>query len=104
MAILSACPQELARWGLLDPGTTTSAIFAKLGIEVAKIGIAAQDPVQGLAHFLAGRAGNAWPEGLPRWIKPSVAETMSRRTRLQTLFIPPHGAGFVDVAAGRLRS
>ncbi len=98
--------ETLARWGLLDHGQSTSAIFAKLGVEVAKVEIAVQDPVQGLAHFLAGHPcdlvvlATHGREGLPRWFKPSIAEAMSRRAHLQTLFIPSHGAGFVDAAAG----
>ncbi len=68
--------------------------------------IASQDPVRGLAHFLAGHPCDLVVlathdrEGLPRWIKPSIAEAMSRRSHLQTLFIPPHGTGFIDATAG----
>jgi nucleotide-binding universal stress UspA family protein len=98
--------ETLARWALLDAGASTSTIFDKLGVEVTKVEISPQDPVPGLAHFLAGHPcelivlATHGREGLPRWIKPSVAEAMSRRAHLQTLFIPPDGNGFVDAAAG----
>ncbi len=98
--------ETLARWGLLDAAAATSAILDKLGVEVAKVEIAPQDPVRGLAHFLAGHPcelmvlATHGREGLPRWIKPSIAEAISRHSHLQTLFIPPHAAGFVDAAAG----
>jgi nucleotide-binding universal stress UspA family protein len=98
--------QTLARWGLLDANESTAAIFGKLGVEVVKVEIEPQDPVQGLSHFLQGHPSDLMilathgREGLPRWLRPSIAEAMARRVHTQTLFIPAHGAGFVDAAAG----
>lgn len=98
----------LARWGLLDASELTAAIFDKLGVEVAKVEIAPQDPVQGLWHFLAGHPSDLivlathGRDGLPRWLRPSIAEAMARRAHTQTLFIPAQGAGFVDEKTGAL--
>jgi nucleotide-binding universal stress UspA family protein len=98
----------LARWGLLDANESAAAIFNKLGVEVAKVEIAAQDPLRGLSHFLAGHPSELivlatrGHDGLPHWVRRSIAEAMSRRTRMQTLFIPAHCTGFVDQAKGEL--
>ncbi|HYA06320.1 MAG TPA: universal stress protein [Xanthobacteraceae bacterium] len=101
--------QTLARWGLLEAGASTAAIFERLGIEVAKVEIGSRDPIRGLTRFLAGHPSDLMVlatqgrDGLPGWFRPSIAEAMSRRARTQTLFIPGHGAGFVDSASGELR-
>ncbi len=98
--------ETLARWGLCEESEPPAAVFEKLGVEVAKVEIEPQDPVRGLARFLAGHPSGLMVlategrEGLPRWIRPSMAEAMSRRSAVQTLFIPPHGQGFVDAQTG----
>ena len=67
--------QTLARWGLLDANESTAAIFGKLGVEVVKVEIEPQDPVQGLSHFLQGHPSDLMilathgREGLPRWLR-----------------------------------
>ena len=100
--------ETLARWGLLSANESTAAIFDKLGVEVAKVEIAPQNPVQGLARFLAGHPSDLMVlatrgrDGLPRWVRPSIAEAMSRRTHMQTIFVPAPSAGFVDAASGAL--
>lgn len=98
--------ETLARWGLADASATTATVFAQLGIAVVKVEITAEDPAGGLWRFFTGHPGGLLVlatrgrEGLPRWIRPSVAETMSRRVHTQTLFIPPYSAGFVDEKTG----
>jgi nucleotide-binding universal stress UspA family protein len=100
--------QILARWRLLDAKAPTSAIFERLGVEVVKVEIEPQDPVHGLARFLEGHPGELMVlathgrEGLPRWVRPSIAEAMSRRTHMQTLFIPAGSSILVDAATGDL--
>jgi len=99
--------QTLAQWGLLSAGASTTAIFKRLGVEVAKVEIDSTDAVRGLTRFLAGHPSDLMVlathgrDGLPGWVKPSVAEAMSRQTRLRTLFIPPDSAGFVDPETGK---
>jgi len=100
--------QTLARWGLLAADAPTAAIFQRLGIEVVKVEIEPQDPVHGLKRFLETHPSELMVlatqgrEGLPRWVRPSMAEAMSRRARMQTLFIPPHSKSLVDAATGDL--
>jgi nucleotide-binding universal stress UspA family protein len=98
--------ETLARWGLCEKSEPPAAVFEKLEVEVAKVEIEPQDPVDGLTRFLAGHPSGLMVlatqgrEGLPRFIRPSIAEAMSRRAATQTLFIPPHGRGFVDAQTG----
>ncbi len=100
--------QILARWRLLDANAPTTAIFERLGVEVAKVEIEPQNPVRGLARFLESHPGELMVlathgrEGLPRWVRPSIAEAMSRRTHMQTLFIPAGSSTLVDQATGEL--
>lgn len=100
--------QILARWRLLDAHVPTAAIFERLGVEVAKVEIEPQDPVRGLARFLESHPGELLVlathgrQGLPRWVRTSIAEAMSRRTHMQTLFIPAGSSILVDQATGDL--
>jgi nucleotide-binding universal stress UspA family protein len=41
-------------------------------------------------------------EGIPRFLKPSFAEPVARKTRAMTLFVPSHTSGFVDGDTGRV--
>ncbi len=100
--------QTLTRWGLLAPNASPAEIGPRLGVDIAKVEIAPGDPVDRVAHFLAGHPAEMMVlsthsrNGLPRWLKPSVAEAMARRSRMQTLFIPEACKGFVDLATGAL--
>jgi len=100
--------EALVRWGLLAANASTAAVFERLGVEIRKVEIESRDPVHGLTRFLQGHPSGFMVlathgrDGLPRWMRPSIAEAMSRRAHMQTLFIPPHGAGLVDPATGEL--
>lgn len=100
--------EMLAQWRLLDAKAPTSAISERLGIEVVKVEIEAGNPLRGVTRFLESHPSalmvlaTQGREGLPRWLHPSIAEAMSRRARMQTLFIPPHSRSLVDYATGAL--
>ncbi len=101
--------QTLAGWGLFDANEPPSALTEKLGIEVLKVEIEPHDPVIGFSHFFLQHRTDLivmathGRDGLPRWIKPSIAEAMSRLTPTPTLFISAHGPGFVDPATGSIK-
>jgi nucleotide-binding universal stress UspA family protein len=101
--------QTLARWGLFDENQLPSELTPKLGIKVAKVEVESQDHVTGLLRFLARHPsdlmvlGTHGREGLPRWLRPSIAEAMSRRSANQTLFISAQCRGFVDQANGAIK-
>jgi len=100
--------QTLARWHLLEADAPTAAIFDKFGVEIVKVEIEPQDPIRGLSRFLEGHPSELMVlathgrEGLPRWVRPSIAEAMSRRTHMQTLFVPGRSNVLVDQATGEL--
>lgn len=100
--------QTLARWHLLSADAPTAAIFDKFGVEVVKVEIEPQDPIRGLSRFLEGHPGELMVlathgrAGVPRWVRPSIAEAMSRRTHMQTLFVPGRNNVLVDQATGEL--
>lgn len=96
----------LAKWGLLDPEAPASAVRETLGMSVRKIDIPDREPVHGVLGLvekhpvdlvvLASQAR----EGVDRWLHPSIAEPIARKTRLPTLFLPEGARGFVDPATG----
>ena len=100
--------RTLADWGLFDEKEPPAQLYPKLGIEVVKVEIEPQDPMKGLLHFLAWHESDLMVlathgrEGLTRWLKPSIAEAMSRHVAIQNLFISPQSGGFVDRASGTL--
>jgi nucleotide-binding universal stress UspA family protein len=101
--------KTLADWGLFDEKEPPAQLYRKLGIEVVKVEIEPQDPMKGLLHFLAWHESDLMVlathgrEGLTRWLKPSIAEAMSRHVATQNLFISPQSGGFVDRASGTIR-
>ncbi len=84
----------LEHWGLLKPESPGSAVLDELNIRVNKVTLQGSDPGQETLRYLAenpadlivlateGRAG------LPRWLEPSIAETLARSSRTMSLFVP----------------
>lgn len=101
--------QTLAAWGVFDERDSPTQLTPKLGIEVVKVEVEPQNPVTGLAHFLASHETDLMVlathsrEGLQRWVKPSVAAAMARQSIAPSLFISPDCSGFVDQASGTIR-
>jgi nucleotide-binding universal stress UspA family protein len=100
---------EPARSGrqLLNAGDPPAAIYEKLGIKVAKIGLKRQDPLRGLLRFLDGHPSDLiilathGRDGVAHWLHGSIAEELSRTARLPTLFVAPTALGFVDRVHGK---
>ena len=76
--------QTLERWQLLAPGSPRSAVAEQLAIDVTKLH-ARGNPVQAsVDHIEAQRPdlvvlATRGRQGLPRWLKPSVAQAIARR-------------------------
>jgi nucleotide-binding universal stress UspA family protein len=97
----------LERWGVLERGKPRSAVFDELQIQVKKVNVRHHNPLAAILDYLdinpmelivlatEGRAG------LPRWIRPSVAEQLARRSRTLTLFVPKGARGFVSTDTGK---
>ncbi len=104
-----AVSEILERWQLLEEGSSRSTVFEKLGVEVqrvelvhdnvteAALGYLGRNPTDLLVMATEGR------KGLPSWIKPSIAEEMSRKTKVKTLFVPPMSPGIVTKEEGNIQ-
>jgi nucleotide-binding universal stress UspA family protein len=101
--------QTLEQWRLLDEDDRPTAVGEKLGIEVETVRLEPQDPVRGLLRFLDTHPSDLIVlathglDGVARWLYGSMAETLSRKIRLPTLFVPAAACGFVDQTTGKLR-
>lgn len=97
----------LERWGLLPPGSTRDDV-GRLGLRVRKVRTTGA-PARALAQYVMRHPtdiivlGTSQHEGLERWQHASVGEPIARSSRIPTLFVPAHGAGFVDAGTGRVR-
>jgi len=94
--------KTLENWNVLVPGSPRSAVFEKLSVRVAKVSERG-DPVAASVHqieeykpdlvVLATRGR----QGLPRWLKPSIAQAIASRTKAMTLFVPRGCRGIVSM-------
>lgn len=98
----------LERWGLLEKGSPRSAVFENLAIEVKKINVQGVSPLEASVDFLYRHPKDLvviathGREGLPRWIHPSVAERLARRSDTMALFVPSSTHGFVSLDDGHI--
>lgn len=103
-----AVRSTLERWGVLAEGSPRSAVFEKLGVAVEKIDMPRSNPLRACLDYLEENQtdiivlATEGREGLPQWIKRSVAEELTRRTRTMTLFVPSGSRGFVSLQDGEL--
>ncbi len=99
--------QTLERWGVLPKGSPGRAV-AELGMEVEKIAGRGGKPLKAVTNYLQENPAqlvvlsSQGREGIPRFLKPSFAEPIARKTRAMTLFVPSHTSGFVDGDTGRV--
>jgi nucleotide-binding universal stress UspA family protein len=99
--------QTLERCGELPEGSSARAI-SKLGMTVEKIAGHGPNPIKTVTSYLQENPAqlvvlsSEGREGLPRFLKPSFAEPVARKTRAMTLFVPSHSSGFVDGDTGRV--
>jgi len=99
----------LANWGLLDLGVAPESVEEAVGVRVSKIDLAGNTTVSGVVNFIERHEadlvvlGTAARDGLPRWLKGSVAERVAQKSGLATLFLPHRTRGFVDPGTGDLQ-
>jgi nucleotide-binding universal stress UspA family protein len=98
----------LEQWGLLEPGSPRSAVFDQLTIGVKKIKLPGGDPLDVVMDYLELNPvdlivlATEGREGLQRWLRPSFAERLTRRSKTKTLFVPDNARGFVSLQDGAL--
>ena len=93
--------KTLEQWQLLAPGSPRAAVFEQLAIRVTKIN-ARGNPVQASVDHIEAQKpdlvvlATRGHQGLPLWLKPSVAQAIARRTTAMTLFVPRGCRGIVS--------
>ena len=98
----------LARWELLDAGAAQADV-EQLGVDVEKIELIGEDPVETMLDYLARHPADLLVlatrgrEGLPRFLHGSVAEPLARRSKTMALFVPHGVSGFVHPEDGTVR-
>ena len=97
----------LERWQILEPGSPRSAVFRELSVGITKI-TAEGDPVKVSVRHVAKHQpdlvvlATEGRDGVSRWLRPSVAQRVARRTGSMTLFVPADGRGFVSLDDGHI--
>ncbi|HEU4627909.1 MAG TPA: universal stress protein [Steroidobacteraceae bacterium] len=97
----------LERWGLLPPGSPTSAV-ERLGIGVRKSVVDSRSPVEASLEFLERHPADFIVlavhqyEGRMAWLEERVGEPIARGAGEMTLFIPHGVPGFVSPATGAI--
>ena len=97
-----AVRKTLEQWQVLPPGSSRAAVFEKLGVNIVKVSTkgnpiqASIDHVEKYQPDLVVLATRGH-QGLPLWLKPSVAQAIARRTNAMTLFVPRGCRGIVSV-------
>lgn len=102
-----AVRRTLERWGLLAPDSPRRAVFEELSVRVTKID-AGGNPLAATLDFVHQESpdlvvlATEGREGLARWLQPSTAERIARRSGTMTLFVPAGCRPLVDLETGRL--
>ncbi len=100
--------RTLERWRLLEPDSIGSQLFQQVALDVRKVDLGGITPLQTLLKYLETHqvdllvVGTEGREGLPRWLRPSFAEQLSRRSKTATLFVPHAVPGLVCLDSGQI--
>ncbi|UCG51369.1 MAG: universal stress protein, partial [Candidatus Latescibacterota bacterium] len=98
----------LERWGLLDGESPRRAVSHELAVKVKKVALKKTQPLSAVLDYLDEHPtdlivlATEGREGLPRWIRPSMAERLARKTRTMTLFVSGTARGFVSLENGNV--
>jgi len=102
-----AVRQTLTQWGLLAPGSPKRAVFEELSVEVTKID-AQGSAVKACLHYIEKEEpdlavfATEGRDGLARWLRPSTAQHIARRTNTISLFVPAGCRPMVSLEDGSL--
>lgn len=107
----------LSEWGILDADTTRQQLVETLGVDVTKTNLVSHSISKSIAAHLShntpsisdmsvGRdyqlvvMATRGQDGAPLWLIPSVSESLSRTTRVFTLFIVGGSKPFINSDTG----
>lgn len=98
----------LERWKILEQGGSRTAVFKELDVRVKKVSLQKRRPLSAVLEYLDDNptdlivVATQGREGLPRWLRPSMAEGIARGSETKTLFVPNSATGFVSLDDGRI--
>jgi len=104
---LPSVREMLERWGLLEAGSSRSAVYENFNVRIKKKVVKGR-PLQAiLEHLERGDVdlvvlATRRSDGGAQWLKPSVSKPLAHRTDTSTLFVPAGSPGMVDPANGQL--
>lgn len=100
--------KTLERWGLLEKGSDRAQVFERFKMKVKKVGVDAGSPSDAILEYLAHNPADLvvmateGREGLPRFMRESVAQRVGRTSGARTLFVPAGGKSFIAPDDGSL--
>lgn len=100
--------QWLERWGLIPAGSGRDAV-SSLGLAIHKVVAHSNDALRACLHYLGKHPAELvvlashQRESRAQWPQDLAAGPVPGGPGLWTLFLPDHGAGFVDDADGALQ-
>ena len=103
-----AVRETLERWGLLKEGSDRSAVHDELGVQVRNVDVDEGSPFKATMGFLDSHPtdlvviATEGRDGLPGFLRPSVAEKLLRHSGTMTLFVPANTQGFVSYEDGSI--
>jgi nucleotide-binding universal stress UspA family protein len=104
---LPSVREMLERWGLLEEGSSRSAVYENFNVRVKKKVVKGR-PLPVILDYLEKGyvdlvvVATKGSGGVAGWLKPSVSEPLAHRTDTSTLFVPIGKPGMVDPANGQL--
>jgi nucleotide-binding universal stress UspA family protein len=103
-----AVRRTLESWGCLEPGSPRSAVLAQLDVAIKKVNLRRRNPAAAILDYLADHdtdlivLATEGRDGVPGWLRSSVAEQVARETKIMTLFVPVEARGFVNPKTGAI--
>ena len=99
--------EMLERWGLLEEGSSRSAVYENFNVRVKKkvvkgrpLPVILETLEKGYVDLVV--VATKGSGGVAGWLKPSVSEPLAHRTDTSTLFVPIGKPGIVDPANGQI--
>lgn len=95
----------LSRWGILKEGATKKDLL-ELGFNVRKLRAMAEAPVPSILQLLWRKPADlivlaTYPQdGLGQWLSEQTGESLARKSRTMSLFVPDHSKGIVSLDTG----
>ena len=98
----------LSRWGMLKEGATKEDFLA-LGLGVRKTRAMADAPVTSILQLLWRKPADLMvlathpQDMLAQWLSEPIGESLARKSRIMSLFVPDHSGGLVSLDTGAVR-